>query len=178
MNVFSLKRKAESQQAEINDAVRRQNDLEYRFVSQMTSMNSTQSLTQHFYPSADAATLPEQVDSEESGPDVGAGGYFDEESLEDRSSTALASLQLIREWEHIDIRVNPRRELYYQVLSARDRENVENFRQRHRYTLETIRLVRNSIAHGRHVSDNDINGALEAAKRLNSILDSFGIAPF
>ncbi|MDQ0379062.1 hypothetical protein [Amycolatopsis thermophila] len=187
MNVFSLKRKAEEQQAEINDTVQRQNDLEFRFLAQVANMNATQTVTQHFYPASDAANLSEQVDDEESAEPLEFaeepfGGYLfgwaADDSVDSDLPSTRSAVQLLHEWDKIDIRSNPGREIYSRFLSSAERKKIDDFRLRHRNTIDTIRLIRNSIAHGRSVPKDDLNGALEAAVKLNRILDDFGIPPF
>lgn len=187
MNILSLKRKTEEQQAEIDTTKARQNDLELRILSQIASLNANQSLTQHFYQGpGDAAKIPEEVEKEETirQPPFSAEEYVNKDDPhadeEDQMRQEMESMivDLLHQWDMIDTRTNPSRGLHGVVMSPEENAAIRNFNTRHAGSMSTIRKVRNSVAHGRWVSYDDLRGAAEGARRLNSILDGFNIPPF
>ncbi|NBH09475.1 hypothetical protein [Amycolatopsis sp. SID8362] len=186
MNVFSLKRKTEVQQKEIDATKTRQIDLELRFANQVATLTAAQNLTQNFYNTpGDAKKVAEEVDQEEAAGRRGSaaedyanrGDPYDAEEQEMLREMDSMIVELLREWDTIDVRVNPRRGVLGQ-LTSRDRESIAGFSRRHSRSINTIRAVRNSVAHGQGVPYADLAGALDGAKKLNSLLNSMGIPPF
>lgn len=184
-NVLSLKRKAEAQQSQINATVSRQNDLELRLISQISTMNSAQSVTQHFYSGpVDAANLPEEVAREEEAAQFGLSGRRTDAAQgtgqqdEEANRRNALIVDLLFQWDQIDLRVNPRRSRDRIALSPRQESQVADFLERHRPSIATIRSVRNSVAHAHFVATDAISGAVDAAKKLNRMLDSYDIPPF
>ena len=75
-------------------------------------------------------------------------------------------MNLIAEWEQLAERAGLRRPHDRVPLS----DEVQRFRSLFRDEIDTVRRVRNSVAHNIYVDDAVLSNALAAARELNSIL--------
>jgi hypothetical protein len=189
-SIVSLKRRIDIQQGELDRTAKRQESVEQQIL-QLTSVSTSQQVTQQFFnlPAGSATHLPDAVNRKRElledipGADDAApianrrtylpwipgNSYISDYPPED----ARRALRLIEQWEGLDRFVTSRypfdsdKEFGVEKLLKKARRNFSHL---FADEIDMVRSVRNSIAHARYVTAEDLKGALEAAEELNRIL--------
>ncbi|GAA4022332.1 hypothetical protein GCM10022247_53200 [Allokutzneria multivorans] len=160
-NLVTLKRELKAQKAELRATNAKQEALEAA-----VAVQNAQSITHttNFYAAVPASRLPDQIE--------GKRGFVTQEPVRQLLSTppqdyAANVTTLIFEWERLRDGLDP---------GLVRPEVVRHFARVFDDEIQTVRAVRNSVAHGRPVSQEDLVGAIEAARKLNAILEE-SLAP-
>ncbi|WP_143261466.1 hypothetical protein [Allokutzneria sp. NRRL B-24872] len=160
-NLLTLKREVAAQKKEIEATNSK--------LEAAVAVQTSQSVTTNFYTNVPAAQLPAQID--------GKRDFVTQEPRRQLLSTpppkdyATGVTTLIFEWERLRSRLGP-------ALTRPDNApgTVGHFARVFDDEIQTVRAVRNSVAHSRPVDQADLEGAISAARELNAILQD-SLAP-
>jgi hypothetical protein len=172
---FTLKRQIEAQKAEIDATEAKQEVLESRIAHLNAVQTNSQSMENHnhYYPARPASELPEEIAEKVSSTQVNAeNGPNSSMSAELDAENAESAMQLIREWEELSEELGLRNRGRANYRSNQEQisdDNSRRFLHTFKEEIDTVRLVRNSLAHGKYVNLKDVNGALAAVRELKRI---------
>jgi len=181
LSLVTLKREVKAQQTELEATAQRQDALEMSLSAQISSLESSQTMTNSVYIlSGSAAQLPEQVREKEDLVRSEGFQYRTSRGLraDDKaegsplsSQGSAAALQLLKEWEELqpftDIGQRSHRSPRSNYV---DTDRIVRWNAVFRDEIARVRAIRNALAHGQPVTSEDIHGALDATRQLRRLL--------
>lgn len=162
VNLVTFKRELNAQKQELDATAARQTALESQVIGQLAQLNSVQNVNVHY---VDPARLEEAI-QEKSGASQGRTRHTEGETSAYDGARAVAAMDLLAEWELLAERLGLGRPRDRSMLD----DEVARFRSIFRDEIDTVRRVRNSVAHNIYVDDSVLQNALNGARELNSIL--------
>jgi hypothetical protein len=161
-NLVTFKRELKAQKQELDATAARQTALESQVVGQLAQLNSVQSVNVHY---VDPAHLSEAIQEKNE-----TGQRYtrrpDRETSVYGGARAAVAMDLLAEWELLAERLGLGRLRDQATLD----EEIRGFRLLFRDEIDTVRRVRNSVAHNVYVDDAVLENALAGVRELNSIL--------